>query len=58
MGFLNGTQQQFDYGTDFPWGMTLEEDSAYAGGSRCVVGRKEGGLLMVSSMRRVGFRGD
>lgn len=23
-GFLNGTNQQFEYGTDFPWGMEMD----------------------------------
>jgi len=30
-GFLNGTYQQFDYGTDFPWGLQMGNDLNYAG---------------------------
>ena len=46
VGFLNGTQQQFDYGTDFPTGMTLKQDNVYAGAS-CSYCLKKGDLLMV-----------
>lgn len=30
-GFLNDTYQQFDYGTEFPWGFQMGGDSNYAG---------------------------
>ncbi|KAL9072677.1 MAG: hypothetical protein Q9161_003385 [Pseudevernia consocians] len=30
VGFLNGTYQQFDYGTDFPWGMVMGLYDYYA----------------------------
>lgn len=30
-GFLNGTYQQFDYGTDFPWGFQMGGNTNYAG---------------------------
>lgn len=30
-GFLNGTFQQFDLGTTFPWGFVMVMDSQYAG---------------------------
>ncbi|KAF6226008.1 hypothetical protein HO173_012598 [Letharia columbiana] len=30
VGFLNGTNQQFDYGTDFPWGMVMVLYDYYA----------------------------
>ena len=30
-GFLNGTNQQFDFDTSFPWGMVLGVDVNYAG---------------------------
>lgn len=33
IGFLNGTNQQFDYGTDFPWGMEMDVYDYYAGKS-------------------------
>jgi hypothetical protein len=29
--FMNGTYQQFDYNTTFPWGMYLAYDAEYAG---------------------------
>ena len=30
-GFLNGTYQQFDYNTTFPWGLDMGSDGNYAG---------------------------
>jgi len=30
-GFLNATYQQFDYGTDFPWGLNLADVVQYTG---------------------------
>lgn len=30
IGFLNGTSQQFDYGTNFPWGMVMVDYDFYA----------------------------
>lgn len=31
VGFLNGTYQQFDYNTTFPWGLQMGDDDNYAG---------------------------
>ena len=31
VGFLNGTYQQFDYDTTFPWGLQMGFDDDYAG---------------------------
>ena len=31
VGFLNASYQQFDYGTSFPWGMDVGDDTNYAG---------------------------
>ena len=31
VGFLNGTHQQFDYDTPFPWGLQMGGDDNYAG---------------------------
>ena len=31
IGFLNGTYQQFDYNTTFPWGLQMGGDNNYAG---------------------------
>lgn len=31
IGYLNGTNQLFDYGEDFPWGMVMDVDDDYAG---------------------------
>ena len=31
IGFLNGTYQQFDYNTTFPWGLQMGDDDNYAG---------------------------
>ena len=31
IGFLNGTYQQFDYDTTFPWGLLMGGDENYAG---------------------------
>ncbi|KAK4691532.1 hypothetical protein P7C71_g5489, partial [Lecanoromycetidae sp. Uapishka_2] len=30
VGFLNGTYQQFDYNTSFPWGLEMGDDDNYA----------------------------
>lgn len=34
VGFLNGTNQQFDYDDNFPWGMVMDVYDDYAGKSR------------------------
>ena len=34
VGSLNGTNQQFDYGDTFPWGMVMDTYDDYAGKSR------------------------
>ena len=31
VGFLNGTYQQFDHNTTFPWGLQMGSDDNYAG---------------------------
>jgi hypothetical protein len=31
IGFLNGSYQQFDYNSSFPWGLEMGGDSNYAG---------------------------
>ena len=31
IGFLNGTYQQFEFDTDFPWSMSMGGDTNYAG---------------------------
>lgn len=31
VGFLNDTNQQFDYNTTFPWGLEMGDDANYAG---------------------------
>jgi hypothetical protein len=31
IGFLNGTYQQFDYDTPFPWGLNMGGADNYAG---------------------------
>ncbi len=36
-GFLNGTYQQFDYNTPFPWGMKLAYDMYYTRWQACAM---------------------
>lgn len=39
-GYLNDTNQQFDLGTTFPWGMVMTSNPAYSGRMTFKLGRR------------------